>query len=168
MIKSFNGKIPKIAESAFISQHALIIGDVEIGENTGIFPGAVIRGDFSSIKIGNETLIEDNCVVHCGAPLEIGNGVIIGHGVVVHGKRIGNRCLIGSHSTILDNSEIGDFCVIGAGCLVSPGMKIPNNSRVYGIPGKVVGEVKTRQMERLKRGNLGYLAFFEEYKKEGI
>jgi len=68
----------------------------------------------------------------------------------------------------LDNSEIGDFCIIGAGCLISPGMNIPDYSLVYGIPGKIVGEVKSYQMERLKRGNLGYLEFFEHYKKEGI
>jgi len=168
MIKSFNGKTPKIAASAFISETALIIGDVEIGDHTGVFPGAIIRGDFARIKIGNQTLIEDNSVVHCGAPMDIGDNVIIGHSVVVHGRRIGNRTLIGSHSTLLDNSVIGDFCVIGAGCLVSPGMEIPDHSRVYGVPGKIVGEVKPAQMGRLERGNVGYLEMFEMYKKEGI
>ena len=168
MIKGFNGKIPIIAPSAWVSEAAFIIGDVEIGENTGVFPGAIIRGDFASIKIGNQTLIEDNCVVHCGVPMEIGDSVIIGHSVVVHGRHIGNRTLIGSHATLLDNSEIGDFCIIGAGCLISPGMNIPDYSLVYGIPGKIVGEVKPHQMERLKRGNLGYLEMFEHYKKEGI
>jgi carbonic anhydrase/acetyltransferase-like protein (isoleucine patch superfamily) len=141
---------------------------VEIVENTGIFPGVIIRGDFARIKIGNQTLIEDNSVVHCGIPMEIGDNVIIGHGTVVHGKCIGNRTLIGSHATLLDNSEIGDFCVIGAGCLVSPGMKIPDYSRVFGIPGKIVGKVKPSQMERLERGNTGYLEFFKIYKTEGI
>ncbi len=168
MIKTFNGKEPKISESAYICQTAYIIGDVEIGQQSGIWPGVVIRGDFASIKIGCRTIIEDNCVVHCGQPMEIGNQVIIGHSVVLHGKRIGNNTLIGSNATILDNSEIGDYCVIGAGCVVSPGMKIPDRSFVVGVPGKIQGEVKSGVMKRLEAGNQSYLAFFEKYREAGI
>ena len=168
MIKRFRGKTPKIAPSAFISKRSYIIGDVEIGEYSGVWPGTVIRGDFAQIKIGRQTIVEDNCVVHCGIPMEIGDNVTIGHGVVVHGKRIGNNNLIGSNATILDNSEIGDFCVIGAGCLVSPAMKIPDRSLVFGVPAKIAGQVKPRHMERLERGNLFYLEVFEHYRKEGI
>ena len=168
MIIGFNGRMPKIADSAFISETATIIGDVEIGENSGVWPGTVIRGDFAKIKIGMQTIIEDNCVVHCGEPMEIGNNVTIGHGVVVHGKTIGNNNLIGNNATILDNSEIADYCVIGAGCLVSPGMIIPDRSLVFGIPAKVTGQVKPRHLERLERGNLFYLELFKHYKEAGI
>jgi carbonic anhydrase/acetyltransferase-like protein (isoleucine patch superfamily) len=168
MIKTFNGKTPKISESAYICRSACIIGDVEIGEQSGVWPGVVIRGDFASIKIGCRTIIEDNCVVHCGTPMEIGNQVIVGHSVVLHGKRIGNNTLIGSNSTVLDNSEIGDYCVIGAGCVVSPGMKIPDRSFVVGVPGKIQGEVKAGVMKRLEAGNQSYLAFFEKYREAGI
>ncbi len=168
MIKPFDGKTPKIAESAYVCQTAFIMGDVEIGEQSGVWPGVVIRGDFSSIKIGCGTIIEDNCVVHCGAPMEVGNNVIVGHSVVLHGKRIGNNTLIGSNSTILDNSEIGDYCVIGAGCVVSPGMKIPDRSLVMGVPGKIQGEVKSGVMKRLESGNQSYLAFFDKYREAGI
>ena len=136
MIKSFDGKVPKISESAYICQTAYIIGDVEIGEQSGVWPGVVIRGDFASIKIGRQTIIEDNCVVHCGAPMEIGDNVIVGHSVVLHGKRIGNNTLIGNNATILDNSEIGDYCVIGAGSLVSPGMKIRIGPMCWAFPAK--------------------------------
>jgi carbonic anhydrase/acetyltransferase-like protein (isoleucine patch superfamily) len=76
MIKSFDGKIPKISESAYICQKAYIIGDVKIGEQSGVWPGVVIQGDIASIKIGRQT-IEDNCVVHCGGPMESGNNVIV-------------------------------------------------------------------------------------------
>ena len=168
MIKTFDGKVPKIADSAYICRTAFIMGAVEIGEQSGVWPGVVIRGDFASIKIGSRTIIEDNCVVHCGAPMEIGNNVIVGHSVVLHGKRIGNNTLIGSNSTILDNSEIGDYCVIGAGCVVSPGMKIPDRSFVVGVPGRVQGEVKSGVMKRLEAGNLAYLAIFEKYREAGI
>ena len=122
MIRSFENKTPKIANSAYVDEAAIIIGDVEIGENSGVFPGAVLRGDFAHIKIGNNTMIEDNSVVHSGEDLEIGDNVTVGHGVVVHGTRIGNHCLIGNNATILDNSKIGNFCVIAAGALVSTGM----------------------------------------------
>ena len=168
MIKSFDGKVPKISESAYICRTAYIIGEVEIGEQSGVWPGVVIRGDFASIKIGRQTIIEDNCVVHCGAPMEIGNNVIVGHSVVLHGKRIGNNTLIGNNATILDNSEIGDYCVIGAGSLVSPGMKIPDRSYVLGVPGKIQGEVKSGVMKRLESGNRSYLAFFDKYREAGI
>jgi carbonic anhydrase/acetyltransferase-like protein (isoleucine patch superfamily) len=168
MIKSFDGKFPKIPESAYICQTAYIIGDVEIGEQSGVWPGVVIRGDFSSIKIGRQTIIEDNCVVHCGTPMEIGNNVIVGHSVVLHGKRIGNNTLIGNNATVLDHSEIGDYCVIGAGTVVSQGMKIPDRSFVVGVPGKIQGEVKPGVMKRLESGNRSYLAFFEKYREAGI
>ncbi|MEW6186852.1 MAG: gamma carbonic anhydrase family protein [Thermodesulfobacteriota bacterium] len=168
MIKPFNGKIPRIAPSAYICQTACIIGEVEIGEESGIWPGVVLRGDFASIKIGKQTIIEDNCVVHCGTPMEIGDNVIVGHSVVLHGKKIGNNTLIGNNATILDNSEIGDFCVIAAGCVVSPRMIIPDRSFVIGVPGRIQGEVKAGVMKRLVAGNQSYLALFEKYREAGI
>ena len=168
MIKAFNGKEPRISETAYVCQTAYIIGDVEIGEESGIWPGVVVRGDFASIRIGRQTIIEDNSVVHCGAPMEIGNNVIIGHSVVVHGKKIGNNILIGNNATILDNSEIGDYCVIGAGCVVSPGMIIPDRSFVLGVPGRIKGEVRPEVIKRLESGNQSYLSFFEKYREAGI
>ncbi|MBI4764623.1 MAG: gamma carbonic anhydrase family protein [Deltaproteobacteria bacterium] len=168
MIKSFDGKDPKISESAFISRTALIIGDVHIGDESGIWPGVVIGADFAPVRIGRLTIIEDNCVVHCGSLMEIGDNVIVGHSVVLHGKKIGNNTLIGSNSTILDNSEIGDYCVISAGSVVSPGMKIPDRSFVVGIPGKIQKEIKAGVMKRLVAGNKSYLPFFEKYKAAGV
>ncbi len=168
MIKPFNGKSPRIAPSAFIAQTACIIGDVEIGEESGVWPGVVIRGDFASIKIGNQTIIEDNCVVHCGAPMEIGDNVIVGHSVVLHGKRIGHHTLIGNNATVLDHSEIGNFCVIAAGCLVSPRLVVPDRSLVVGVPGKIQGPVREGVMKRLEAGNRSYLALFQQYREAGI
>ena len=119
MIRSFNGKTPRIAESAFVSEVAYVIGDVEIGENSGVWPGAVIRGDLGKIKIGKNTVIEDNCVIHSGSPslppitnVTIGDNVIIGHGAVSNGRRIGNNVLISMKSTILHDAEIGDYSII--------------------------------------------------------
>ncbi|MBW2062956.1 MAG: gamma carbonic anhydrase family protein [Deltaproteobacteria bacterium] len=168
MIRSFKGKTPRIAESAFVSEAAYVIGDVEIGENSGVWPGAVIRGDFARIKIGCNTMIEDNCVLHTGTSMEIGDNVIIGHSVVVHGLRIGSNNLIGNNATILDNSQIGDFCIVGAGCLVSPGMNVPDNSLILGVPGKIKGTLSSEQRQRLLDGSQSYLELLKQYKRQGL
>ena len=168
MIRSFGGKAPRIAGSAFVSEAAYVVGDVEIGENSGIWPGAVVRGDFASIKIGSSTMIEDNSVVHTGVPMEIGDNVIIGHGVVVHGTKIGSNTLIGNNATILDDTEIGSFCVIGAGCLVSQGMKIPDNSFVVGVPARIEGEVSPKRRLRLQQGPQSYVEMVKRYKQQGL
>lgn len=176
MIRSFNGVMPKIADSAFISEAAYIVGDVEIGENSSVWPGAVIRGDYGAIRIGNNTVIEDACVVHSGSPstpefiadVIIGDNVEIGHGAILNCCRIGNNVLIGMNATILHDVEIGDSSVIGAGCLVRQGMIIPDKSFVAGIPGKIKGEASPRQLWWVKEGSLRYHQLAKQYKKEGL
>ena len=165
MIRSFEDKTPRVAASAFISEAAYVIGDVEIGEESGVFPGAVIRGDFARIKIGRRTMVEDGTVIHSGSDVEIGDFCTIGHGVVVHGIKIGNNCLIGNNATILDNAKIGSFCVIAAGCLVSPGMEVPDYSMVIGIPG-VIKEISPELRNRLQSGNQAYAQLLKRYKNQ--
>ena len=168
MIRSFQGKTPRIAESAFVSEAAYVVGDVEIGENSSIWPGAVIRADFASVRVGDNTQIEDNCVVHSGIPLVIGDNVHIGHGAVVHCARIGNNVLIGNNATLLDNAEVGNLCVIGANALVSPGMVIPDRSLVLGIPAEVKGEPTDKQMAWVNDGVPAYVKLAQIYKDEGL
>jgi len=176
MIRSFNGKTPKIADSAFISEAAYIVGDVEIGENCGVWPGAVIRGDFGCIRIGNNTIIEDACVIHSGSPstpgtiadVSIGGNVLIGHGAVINCRRIGNNVLIGMNTTILHDVEIGNSCIIAAGCLVGQGMKIPDGSFVAGIPGKIKGKVSPQQSWWIQEAPQGYTKLAKQYKQEGL
>ena len=174
MIRAFNGKIPKISESAYINDTAYIVGDVEIGDHCSIWPGAVIRGDMGKIIIGRYTVVEDNCVIHSGMPgrdrgdLIIGEKVHIGHGAVVNGKYIGNRVLIGMNATVLHGAIIGDDCIIGANCLVSQNMVIPNGSFVVGVPGKIRGKVEGEKLWWIQEGYKEYLHLSELYKKEGI
>ena len=168
MIKAFNGKKPTIPKSVYICRMVYIIGDVQIGDRSGILPGVVIRGDFAPIRIGQNTFIEDNSVVHSGTPMEIGDNVIIGHNAVIHGRKIGNNTLVGNNATILDNSEIGDYCIIGAGSVVSEGMKIPDRSLVVGVPGKIHCEVKSESIKRHESGIQVYMALFEKYREAGI
>jgi len=168
MIRSFRGKTPKVAESAFVSEAAYVIGDVETGENSGIWPGAVVRGDFASIRIGGNSQIEDNSVLHAGTPMEIGDNVIIGHGAVMHGKRIGNNTLIGNNATILDEAEIGDYCLIAASCVVTEGMKIPSRSFVAGVPAKVKGGISPQHLKWLQEGYQVYTKLAAQYKEQGL
>ena len=174
MIRSFDGKTPKIAESVFVSEAAYIIGDVEIADYSSIWPGAVIRGDFARIKIGDYTTVEDNCVIHSGSPSShmadfvIGDMVNIGHGAVLHGHRIGNNVLIGMNATILHDTEIGDSCVIAAGCLIGQGMKIPDNSFVVGVPGKIKGKSSPEQLWWAREGSKMYAKLARQYKDQEL
>jgi len=176
MIRSLGGKTPKIADSAFISEAAYVVGDVEIGENSSVWPGAVIRGDFGQIRIGNNTIIEDTCVIHSGSPsgpvamadVTIGDNVQIGHGAVINCPRIGNNVLIGMNATILHDAEIGDFCVIGAGCLVTQGMVIPDRSFVVGVPAEIKGPVSPEQLWWVEEGSPLYHKLARQYKEEGL
>ena len=168
MIQSFDGKKPRIAESAYVHAGAYIIGDVTIGEGSGVWPGAVIRADFGPIRIGCHTMIEDNCVLHSGTPLDIGDHITVGHGVILHCRRVGNSNLIGSNATILDHVVIGDFCMIGAGSLVKTGMEIPDNSFVVGVPAQIKGEISSGQRERLDGGSEAYQQLLRRYKEQGL
>ena len=168
MIKSFDGKTPRISESAFISEAAYIVGDVVIGDYSNVWPGAVIRADFARVKIGRYVDIEDNCTVHAGNDMEIGDNVIIGHGAVVHSRKVGNNVLVGMNATTLHNSEIGDNCIIAAGSVVTEGTKIPPGSFVVGIPARVKGPITEQQ-----RGwTDGHFAFYpplaKRYKEQGL
>lgn len=168
MIRDFNGKSPKIAPSAFVSETAYVIGDVEIGENSNIWPGAVIRADFGKTTIGHNTSIEDNCVVHSGTDVTIGNGVIIGHGAVIHCRRIGSNVLVGNNATILDDAEIGDFCIVGAGSLITSGTKIPDHSLAIGVPARIKGQLSPEQLAELKNGAEIYTKLAQKYKQQGL
>lgn len=176
MIKSLGNKKPKIAKSAFVSEAAYVIGEVEIGENSSVWPGAVIRADFGSIKIGQNAAIEDNCVLHAGTPNEpdyrekmtIGDNVHIGHGAVVNCRKIGNNVLIGMNATVLHDVEIGDSCIIAAGCLVGEGMKVPDRSLVVGVPGKIKGQVTEKQLWWVEEAPKIYVEMTKKYKELGL
>ena len=168
MIRDFKGKSPRIAASAFVSEAAYVVGDVEIGENSSVWPGAVIRADFGKTAIGHNTSIEDNSVIHGATDVNIGNDNIIGHGAVVHCRRVGNNVLIGNNATILDGSEIDDYCIIGAGCLIPPNTKIPERSVVIGVPGHVKSQLTEEQQNELKLGAATYTELSQSYKQRGL
>ena len=167
MIRSFNGKTPKIHPTAFISEACYIVGNVEIGENTSVWPGAVIRGDFGRITIGRNTSIQDTCVIHADDYLDIGDNVLMTHGAVIHGHRVGNNVLIGINAAILEASEIGNYCLIGAGAVVRDNAVIPDESLVIGVPGQVrpLSEANRR---RLEDPTAGYVRNGRAHKQAGL
>jgi carbonic anhydrase/acetyltransferase-like protein (isoleucine patch superfamily) len=152
MIRSFNGKTPKISPTAYVDEMAVIIGDVEIGDETSVWPGAVIRGDMGKITIGKQCVIEDNCVIHSGmpgkesSPVTIGDRVTVGHCAVVHSLQVGSHILIGMNATLLHGSIIGDYCIIAAQSLVGDGKEIPARSLVMGVPAQIKGEPTEHQL----------------------
>jgi len=174
MIRSLEGKTPRVAASAFVSEAAYVVGDVEIGEGSNVWPGAVIRGDFGRIRIGSKVSVEDNCVVHSGTPsspvgdVDIGDRVLIGHGAVLNGRKIGNDVLIGMNATVLHDAEIGNECIVAAGCLVGQGMIVPDRSLVVGVPGRIKGEPTEGQLWWVRDGIKEYEALVRRYRSEGL
>ena len=118
MIRTLDGKSPKIDPTAFVSEFAYVVGDVELGPNSSIWPGAVIRADSGKIQIGAGSNIQDNSVLHAHADAKIGDNVTIGHGVVCHARTIGNGSLIGNGATLNDGVILGENCLVAAGSTV--------------------------------------------------
>jgi carbonic anhydrase/acetyltransferase-like protein (isoleucine patch superfamily) len=135
---------PEIHKTSYIAKSSIIIGNVKIGKNCGIFPNAVLRGDQNSIYIDDGTNVQDCCVIHTDKEhnVRIGKNVSIGHGAVVHGAIIENNCLIGMNVTILNGVKIEEGVIIGANALIKSDQRIPKNSLVIGIPGKVIKQDK--------------------------
>jgi len=140
-IYSLDGVQPTLpSDFYFVAESAQVIGNVILEEGSGIWFGAVLRGDNESITVGKGSNIQENCVLHTdmGFPLLIGEGCTIGHAAILHGCTIGNNSLVGMGATVLNGAKIGENCLIGAGALVTEGKVIPDNSLVLGSPAKVV------------------------------
>jgi carbonic anhydrase/acetyltransferase-like protein (isoleucine patch superfamily) len=146
-----------------------VVGDVEIGENSNIWPGAVLRADRFRIRIGSNSNIQDNCVVHAGfSDVTIGNNVTIGHGSMIHCARIGNNVFIGMHAVLNNQSEIEDFCMIGAYSMIKDSFKVPAGSLAVGIPAKIKRELNGQELERILSGSTFYVGLSKEFKKSGL
>ena len=168
MIRSYRGKTPRIHPTAFVSEFAYVVGDVEIGEGSSVWPGTVIRGDVGPIRIGRFTNIQDNCVVHTDREAVIGDYVTLGHGVVCHAARIGDYTLIGNNATLNDPAEIGDHCIVAANSVVLEGAKVPPHSFVAGIPAEVKRPVTERHLQMTERTARHYAQKAQLFRQEGL
>jgi carbonic anhydrase/acetyltransferase-like protein (isoleucine patch superfamily) len=172
MIRSFRGVAPRIGENSYIDESAVVIGDVEMGENCSVWPLTVIRADINKIRIGNYTNIQDGSVLHVthrgpfspdGAELHIGNQVTVGHKVLLHGCRIGNQCLIGMGSIVTDNAIIEDRVMIGSGSLVPPNKVLESGYLYLGNPVVQKRPLTEREIEFLSYVSEHYVLMKESY-----
>ena len=174
-IRSFNKKQPKIGESVYIDDSAVVIGDVTLGNDVSIWPTTVVRGDVESITIGDGTNVQDGSVLHVshagkfspdGHPLTIGKGVTIGHKAVVHACTIGDYCLIGIGAIILDDAVLEDYVMLGAGALVPPGKRLESGYLYIGSPAKQARPLKDSEKEFLEYSAQQYIQLKNEHLKQ--
>lgn len=167
MLIEVKGNKPKIGEGTFIAESSDIIGNVTIGKDCSIWFGAVLRAEESLIKIGNETNVQDNAVLHIdkGYNVCIGDGVTIGHGAIIHGCNIEDECLIGMGAIILNGAKIGKNTMVAAGTLISQNKEIPEGVLVMGVPGRVVRELTEEEIEKIKKSRKEYVRMKNLYIK---
>lgn len=161
LVQPYLEKRPLFKGRAWAHATAVIIGDVELGEDVSLWPHAVLRGDYNSIRIGRGTNLQDGVVVHNdhGNPCAIGEDCVVGHQACVHGSDVGDGCLIGIGAILLNGSVVGEGCIIGAGSLVGEGKRIPPRSLVLGLPGKVVREVTAEELKRTLKSAEDYRGY---------
>ncbi len=156
----FGGHRPKLPPTGecFIAPTASVIGKVEIGRQVSVWFGAVLRGDYEFIRVGDGSNVQDNAVLHTdwGCPLTIGKGVVIGHSAILHGCTVGDDVLVGMGAKILNSAVIGEGSIIAAGTLVPERKEIPPRSLVMGVPGRVVREISDEQIEKIRKNARDY------------
>src|ERR1044072_7287586 len=160
MFYEFKGFKPVVHESSFIHPQAAITGNVIIGKNCYIGPGAALRGDWGGIIIEDGCNVQENCIIHMfpGVTVLLKESSHIGHGAIIHGAVIGKNCLVGMNSVIMDNVELGDECIIGALSFVKADEKIPSRSLVAGNPAKIIKEVSDEMIKWKTEGTRLYQA----------
>jgi carbonic anhydrase/acetyltransferase-like protein (isoleucine patch superfamily) len=139
----------RIHPTAFIAQGAVVVGDVTLGAEVGVWFNATLRGDVESIVVGPRSNIQEGCILHAdpGFPTVIGSGVTVGHGAVVHGAAVGDNCIVGIRAVLLNGSEVGENSIVGACALLTEGKRYPPNSLILGIPAKAVRELASEEIE---------------------
>lgn len=157
-VYSFNGFIPVVKESSFIHPKASVTGNVIIGEDVYIGPGAAIRGDWGQIIIEDGCNVQENCTIHMfpGTTVTLKEGAHIGHGAIIHGGTIGKNCLIGMNSVIMDDVVLGDECIVGALSFVAAKTEFPNRSLLVGNPAKVIKSVSDKMIDWKTKGTALY------------
>jgi len=156
----------KVHPTVFIAENATIVGDVTIGPESSVWYGAVIRADTTPVTIGEQTNIQDGCILHAdpGFPAVIGDRVTVGHGAIVHGATVEDDVLIGMKAVILNGAKVGRGSIVGSGAVVAEGASIPPNSLALGIPARVVRELALEQTRRIKESALAYVEYAKEHK----
>ncbi len=157
-IYEFNGIKPVIHETAFIHLRAAVTGNVIIGKNVYIGPGAAIRGDWGKIIIEDGCNVQENCTIHMfpGVTVLLKEAAHIGHGAIIHGATIGKNCLIGMNAVLMDEVELSDECIVGALSFIKQGEKFPSRSLIAGNPAKIIKEVSDEMVKWKTQGTKLY------------
>jgi carbonic anhydrase/acetyltransferase-like protein (isoleucine patch superfamily) len=172
MIRAFQGKSPKIDQSAYVAETAVIIGDVEIGPRSSVWYNCVVRGDVNRIQIGARTNIQDLSMLHVthrksacdpGAPLIVGDDVTVGHSVTLHGCTLENGCFIGMQAVVMDNAVVGEGALVGARALVTEGTIIPPRTLWVGSPARYKRDLTQEEAARLKQSADNYVNYAMQY-----
>jgi len=161
----FEGRKPRVAHGAFVAESALVIGDVQIGKDAYIGHGAILRGDYGTIHVGEGTAIEEGVIVHA-RPNDrtiFGNHVTVGHGAMIHNAQIRDYAVIGMRATISDYSIVGKWTIIGEMGLVKSNQRVPDGVVAVGVPAKVVGKVDKKQKEFWSYGKKLYVELAHRY-----
>ena len=170
MLYAFDGRKPEIGRGAYVSSHAIVIGDVEIGDGCYVGPGAILRGDYGRIEIGSGTAVEEGVIVH--VPPEqvchVGKKVTLGHGAIIHSKAIGDLAVIGMGAVVSLGGEVGERTIVAEGAVVKMNQKVSAGVVVAGNPAKVIRRVTPEDEERSERGKQVYIDLAKKYLKIGL
>lgn len=158
-VYELDGVAPQLGAGSWVAENAHVIGNVHLGENASVWFGTVVRGDTETIRIGANSNIQDNSVLHAdhGKPLTIGNNVTVGHQVMLHGCTVGDGSLIGIQAVVLNGAKIGRNSIVGAGSVVTEGKEFPDNSLIIGSPAKVARVLDDAAAARLAQSAEHYV-----------
>ena len=161
ILRSFEGQSPVIHPNAWIAPGAVVVGDVEIGEDSSVWYGTVLRGDINGIRIGARSNMQDQSVIHVtrdAFSVSIGDEVTVGHRAVIHGSTVENGALVGIGAVVLDGARVGENAWIAAGALVPPGMRVEPETLVVGVPARAVRSLSQDELERQRKLTLLYIS----------
>jgi len=166
MIKAFNQIVPQIHATAFIAEDAIVIGDVEVGEDASVWFGSIIRGDVNFIRIGARTNIQDGTIIHVSSRTHatvLEDNITVGHRVTLHGCHVESGCLIGIGAILMDGVRVGRNSLVAAGSLLTPSTQIPPNSLVMGSPAKVKRQLTDDELAYLDKSWRNYVELKKHY-----
>ena len=167
MLRAFQDTEPKLGANVFIAENALVIGDVEIGDDSSVWYGSIVRGDVNYIRVGARTNVQDMTMIHVSSkthPTILEDEITVGHRVTLHGCHVESRCLIGMGSILLDGVRVGNNSLVGAGSLLTPGTIIPPRSLVIGSPARVKRELTGDEIAYLDRSWRNYVELKDHYR----
>jgi len=168
-IRKFEGRSPHISGVAYVDELSILIGDVICEERSGVFPGAILRADESTIELGKGSFVLDLALIEApsGRPVTIGEGTIISHGATLHGCSIGDSSVVGIGAVVLDFAQVGNRCIVAAGSLVPPGAKLDSDGVYMGTPVRKVRDINPKDTETIRREVLHLRNKIERYREEG-